>query len=338
MADVFTAELTFGPAQSGMMTPSLPSTPYRTILLRGSSVYASYALADVFTLPQYWSGGTQYTPVTALPGYSFTRSGQQGAVDASGAVQFFNANVPAINSAGFHSYGALTNILLQSQTFQTAPWSPINVSVTPNALLAPDGTTTAAKLVRTLSAISQASQSITRSTGFATQSIIAKAGEDNFVWINPNDGADNYTWFNLSNGTVGTNAVGNVPYIISLGNGYYRCVVVRNMAGSGYFVVGLSGTDGNNSTGIVSNGIYIWQAQEITGNFPNGGPLIVTTTAAASIGASSLSQSLANGTYSAAYTFDDNSTQTINPTTIAAGTYAFPGSLNRNIVKQVLIS
>lgn len=31
MADVFTPELTFGPAQSGIMTPTVPGSPYRTI-------------------------------------------------------------------------------------------------------------------------------------------------------------------------------------------------------------------------------------------------------------------------------------------------------------------
>lgn len=76
--------------------------------------YSSYALADAFTLPEYWLSGTQYTPVTTLPGYSFARSGEQGAVNASGAVQFFAANVPAINSAGYHAYGALTNLLLNA--------------------------------------------------------------------------------------------------------------------------------------------------------------------------------------------------------------------------------
>jgi len=118
------------------------------------SAYAAYALAERFTVPEYWVSGTQYSPITALPGYTFTRSGTQGAVDASGAVQFFAPAVPAINSAGYHAFGALTNIIFPSNntTTQTTPAltaAPYTLSFFGTGTVTLSGASTAGPLVGT---------------------------------------------------------------------------------------------------------------------------------------------------------------------------------------------
>ena len=90
-----------------------------------------------------------YDAISSLPGYVFTRTGEQGAIDSTGFVQWFATNVPAINDRGYHVYGALTNFLFDSQDISTASWGKgadgtgVTPVVTANAALAPDGTMTA---------------------------------------------------------------------------------------------------------------------------------------------------------------------------------------------------
>jgi hypothetical protein len=314
-----------------------------------SSSYAGYALAEVFTLPQYWVAGTQYTPITALPGYTFTRSGIQGAVDASGAVQFFAANVPAINSAGFHAYGALTNSVLQSQALDNASWPKASCSATADTMVAPDGTTTVDKVTTTASpATIFQSPAVSASSTYTYSIFVPKSGNSfAFMYAQINLGgvpdAANIG-FNLSTGAVGTfqtlagAGVTGTAYTVSCGS-FWRLIVVFNTA-AGHTAAGLywGPSDTLNGRTFAANGDWFgWQVQNLLGNFPNGGPIIATTTAAASIGANAFTNTVANGSYSAVYTFDDNSTQTI-ATTIAAGVFTFPTTLNRNVVKQVLMN
>jgi hypothetical protein len=314
-----------------------------------SSSYAGYALAEVFTLPQYWVAGTQYTPITALPGYTFTRSGIQGAVDASGAVQFFAANVPAINSAGFHAYGALTNYQLYSQDFtQASAWNCAPFTVTANTTAAPDGSVTAEKLVEGVATATYEFPS--GQTGpasvRATHSLFVKAlgvGSKRFLQATTGGDTSGIINFDFVLGvTVGGGGTRNTTgTITNVSNGWVRCSFSYDAPAAGvpaYWLLQPSNTlTYGGYTGDGVSGVYVWQGQHLAGNFPNGGPIIATTTAAASIGANAFTNTVANGSYSAVYTFDDNSTQTI-ATTIAAGVFTFPTTLNRNIVKQVLMN
>jgi hypothetical protein len=309
------------------------------------SPYAAYALAEVFTLPQYWVAGTQYTPITALPGYTFTRSGQQGAVDASGAVRFFGANVPAINSAGFHNYGANTNTLLNSNDANARGVS--NCTVVSDNAVAPDGTTAAdtATVTASPASISTIGASVTAAAIYTASIFIKKTSTTAFGYFQINDGGGptnaSFITFNLSTGAVGTstNLLGTLPltgYAVDRGS-YWQLIVTftpTQTTAFCYFGPADTANTRNTTAGVT---FVVWQQQLLLGNFPNGGPLIATTTAAASIGANAFTNTVANGSYSAVYTFDDNSTQTI-ATTIAAGVFTFPTTLNRNVVKQVLMN
>lgn len=167
--------------------------------------FLGYALAMKFTTPEYWVSGVKAASLSAMAGYTFTRSGIQGAVDASGAVQFFAANVPAINSAGYHSYGALTNYILQAQAFDDAAWGkPVggagsSIAVTANASTAPDGTTTADRILAVKGgelaghyALVQQSTGLT-TTGVCTASVWLKSatGSSHNVMIYTNESGGN---------------------------------------------------------------------------------------------------------------------------------------------------
>ena len=94
----------------------------------GGPNYSGYALALDFVNNSYWAGGVKAASLAAMPGYAFTRSGIQGALDSDGGVDDFAANIPAINGYGFHCYGALTNLLLNAG--QNNPLATQNVTVT----------------------------------------------------------------------------------------------------------------------------------------------------------------------------------------------------------------
>jgi hypothetical protein len=62
----------------------------------------------------YCQTGTSFARPDQIPGWSYTRTGTETAPDASGVLQTFAANVPAITNLGMQVWEARTNVLLQS--------------------------------------------------------------------------------------------------------------------------------------------------------------------------------------------------------------------------------
>ncbi len=262
------------------------------------AAYAAYAFVADFDDPQYWASGTQYTPISALPGYSFTRSGQQGMVDSAGAVTYAAANVPAINSRGYHPYGALTNLTTESQTF--GAWSPVNsMSITSNTTVAPDGTTTADTLTSAGGGNPQYAfiSGTTYTAAVHTLSHFVKMGTQRFVQLcfGSTANATAYANFDLQLGTVTASGGGGTGYIVACASGYYRLVLVATTAAVGgvsvspLFIDNGTSARESNFTGGAGLTFHPWQGQTLLGNFPDGGPIIVTAAATASIGTGTLS-------------------------------------------------
>lgn len=226
----------------------------------GNPPYASHAFALDFDSQDYWAGGTNYATLASVPGYTFTRSGEQGAVDSDGSVDWFADNVPAINGAGYHAYGALTNKVLHSQALDNAVWvKPAGTIVTADQAIAPDGTMTA-DLVE----------------GNGTSGVYLPDG--------------NYGVATLQTRSVFIKSVSGTPTVVltnpdsagaslncALTTSWQRFVLVETVTGGGIWIQNIPAT-----------GIHVWQAQVLKGDFPDGGPLIRTAAAAASIGASDL--------------------------------------------------
>lgn len=216
------------------------------------------------------------------------------------AIDDFATNVPGIvPGVGYWSRQQATNLLLQSQAFDNASWagSP-NIIVTPNAVVAPDGTMTADTLADDNSGVVASHgrfQNITvAGAGAKTASVFAKAGKSNWLEIvlTAFDSTTTQIWFDLQNGTVGSQLGAGVGYIQAVGNGWYRCTVVMTVVGPDlvgqclFYVVDSNGQQG--TTANATHSIHLWQAQALDGEFRNGGPLITTTTAAATVGADDL--------------------------------------------------
>jgi hypothetical protein len=166
------------------------------------------------------------------------------------------------------------NLLLQSETFDNASWSKFNAAVTANAVVAPNGTLTADKLVETsgssASAYVLSGVSITPVT--YTFSVYAKASENSFLWLRVDALSFNrWAWVNVSNGTVGTAQSGLTVSTVSVGDGWYRCILTytATATGNGSFYIGTSSADNVlNDNGDGTSGIFIWGAQLEAGAFP----------------------------------------------------------------------
>jgi hypothetical protein len=256
------------------------------------SIYEDYALALDFDGQDYWVGGTDYATLASVPGYAFTRSGEQGAADNDGTVDFFAANAPVINGGGYHAYGALTNHLTHSQQLDNAAWTKDNTTVTANSVAAPDGTMTADTVTASATtAEHRVYQSMPSAPARGPcQSHFLKMGTARYASLSDGS-ASNCVVFDLQAGTV-VSQTGAVGAIAALADGWYRCAAQKTGSDWGFHVLNL-GTSAANAVPVqtwlgAGETIHTWQAQVLTGSFSDGGPIIATAGATASIGAGSL--------------------------------------------------
>lgn len=153
------------------------------------------------------------------------------------------------------------NLLSASEAFDDAVWQKTNTTVTANATTAPDGTTTADKLVATaVSGLHFVRQDRTVTAGPHTASARFKAGEYAAAWISV-DGSSNFSEFNLTGAGTATTTFGSCS-IVKEGD-FYTCTMTQTLsAGSAPCFWGVSSVYGTRSfTGDGTSGIHIWGAQ-----------------------------------------------------------------------------
>ena len=177
------------------------------------------------------------------------------------------------------------NLLTFTEEFNNAAWIAFSATATANAAVAPDGTTTADKIVEVAGGAGQ-SRYATATAPFATitASCYAKISERTFFRISVSGGGS-AQWFgatfDVQNGTVtqqnaGASGTVSGATITAVGNGWYRCTVTGvtgAVSGSTFTYIGPSdtGTPTAGSFGVVSytgtagNGIFGWGAQLQTG-------------------------------------------------------------------------
>ena len=133
--------------------------------------------------------------------------------------------IAASTLKGYLSEPAATNLCLQSQDLATT-WTNNNTTESVNAAVAPDGTTTADKLVEAATTSTHTIyNTIAGTSGVYTTSVYLKAGERTWAYITDGNSVTATAWFDLANGVVGTVSGTGTPSakITSIGNGWYRC-------------------------------------------------------------------------------------------------------------------
>ena len=229
------------------------------------------------------------------PRITFTRSSTATFVDEDGLVKRvatdttrFEHTPSTGESLGLLIEESRSNLVTYSEQFDNAAWTKTNAGITTNtsATTAPDGNTTAEKLVEnTASNVAHfALQTVSATAGSTyTFSVFVKAAERTFVQVgllNANSPFDNLiSYVNLTNGSINSSTFGTVTgasvSTISYPNGWYR-IILTGVIGSTTSLQGViwPATSGavdaaaRTYTGDGTSGIYIWGGQLEAGAFP----------------------------------------------------------------------
>jgi hypothetical protein len=229
---------------------------------------------------------------TLDPRITFTRTSTGTYTNKNGLVTIAPTDTPrfdhSYDGSNVQSLGLLieesrTNLITYSEQFNDASWTKGNIGIATNtsATTAPDGTTTAEKLVENTASNVEHSAYVSRtgSNETVTFSVFAKAAERGYIALQLSNflNAAAQVVFNLSNGAVVSTGSTNADYTaisattISYPNGWYRCILTAtkgtvNTTNIPNIIIHNGST--TIYTGDGTSGIYIWGAQLETGAFP----------------------------------------------------------------------
>jgi len=155
---------------------------------------------------------------------------------------------------------SLHNLLTYSEDFTNAAWVKTDTTVTANAAVAPDGTTTATEISHT-STVAELGQLVSGAfTGGEPYTIRfwVKYVDHQWFRVYHENGS---TWFDLINGTTGTVQADSAA-IEDAGDGWYLCTInnTHNTSDNTVLTVFLLAAADNNSAEVSGTSAYIWGA------------------------------------------------------------------------------
>lgn len=260
------------------------------------------------------------TLVTALGGVSaFSRASTGTYFDSDGLMKTAANNVPRLEydpvsrlpRGLLMETQARTNLCLRSQEIENASWSKVRTTVTANAASAPDGTTTADKIIEDASAslthfVLSAGVAITAGAT-VTGSFFVKAAERTFANVTLLNNVSPFEAIrlpvNLTDGSTGTLIVANGASagsfrVSAAGNGWWR-IEITGIFGTATTInlgvqLAVDATAGGPSyTGNGSSGVFAWGGQVEVG----GGASSYIPTAASAVARSADVLTLAAGAW-----------------------------------------
>jgi len=217
--------------------------------------------------------------ISASGGVGGTRFNASGVLAAASAPRFNYKYNPASGlweGAGLLSEDQKENLLIYSEEIENAAWSASNVSITANAVTAPDAAMSADIIVEDTStsshSVTSATISISKDALQTFSCFVKAAGRDELrLQVNAFSGNLIYADFDLSDGTVtraiNTGSGSDVSATISqIADGFFRVAVsgIPNAASSATGVQAslvLKKDDASSYTGDGSSGICVWGAQ-----------------------------------------------------------------------------
>lgn len=197
---------------------------------------------------------------------TFTRASSGTRVNASGVIESVTTDGPrfdydpvTLDPRGIRLEEQRTNLLTYSAQFDNAVWVKTASTVTANAAVAPDGASTADKLVEDSATFSHSVRTpYTTTTGVTyTYSVYVKAAERSFVTMYITGGGP-AARFNLATGALAA----GTGTIVAAGGGWYRCsITYTEDTGAAIQLYIELYNGGGTYTGDGSSGLYIWGAQ-----------------------------------------------------------------------------
>jgi len=190
--------------------------------------------------------------------------------DGSGDMSVTRATTATrVNSAGLVELVPY-NLLTWSQDFSNVIWVKNEATISSNITTAPNGTTTASKLIENTANDSHHIYQNATTSGVNTFSFYAKKGERTFVYAYA-DSVGQGKCFNLTSGTLGVNII-SAPInatIESVGNDWFRCTITVSITSASALRIGLCSADGTFSyLGNGTSGAYICGGQLVEGTLP----------------------------------------------------------------------
>lgn len=240
-----------------------------------------------------------------------------------------------------------TNLALYSKSLSTLPWGTFAAAVTANAATAPDGTTTATKIIANTTPATAhiIFQGLTLTAASHTFSVSLKAAE--YTWAYLEFRANDFTPFcsiyiNLATGAVGATSGTFTSTVENQGNGWWRLSITTTATAEAWTtIIGPSPSNGGATfTGDGVSGIYATDAQVEAKEFATS--LIPTYAATATRAADAITLAVSSFPLSATsgtlYSEVKRKIAT-NPTTIGFGALALVGTAGNNIaIRQVATS
>jgi hypothetical protein len=183
------------------------------------------------------------------------------------------ANVPRLDYLGstcpkLQLEPQRSNLALHSSAFENAVWTKSNVTITANAIAAPDGSTSADLFTtnddtQTVFRAYETSSAAGQSTGAV--SVFMKYGNHQYAFITQDDYSGNtkFAVFDLINGTNTFVSSGYSATITPYANGWYRVTLTGQQNTIAYLQFGLAPNSTNYAGSSIPNGktAYFWGAQ-----------------------------------------------------------------------------
>lgn len=238
----------------------------------------------VASAPVVSAGGTPFSPtldynyISALGGLeTFTRASTGWYFNSSGVLTSAATNAARFD---YDPSTARTNLALRSAAQDNSGvWTAAQITVTADAVTAPDGTLTGDTFTENSGSTSRGTaQNVTIATNVTqTFSVYAKAGTRSWLRLMLNTGSDSVIgWFNLGSGVVGstqTEGTGASPTVAisDAGSGWYRCALtgIPASANSGTIGAFIRMATADNEFSYQGNGagtLHVWGAQLETGS------------------------------------------------------------------------
>jgi hypothetical protein len=212
--------------------------------------------ASLVVTPNAYKEGTLYSviPNSTLGDMTVVRATTATRVNSAGLIESVANNVPRLDYSNGTCPSLLvepqrTNVLTYSEQFGTS-WINNGATIISNDTTAPDGNLTADRLTATGGAFGVVKFSTWTATN-KVASCFVKANTSNLFKIaNVSAGGGSVT-FNLSTQAI-TATTGFTGSIEALPNGWFRCVAIDTLAGSGTLSIGVT---------AISESVFVWGAQ-----------------------------------------------------------------------------